>query len=91
MQSVIELARACRWLAYHTHDSRRSAQGFPDLVMVRGDRLIFAELKSERGKLSPAQVAWLDALGEVEVADPSGVTVYEWRPRDWPAIEVVLR
>ena len=31
---VIQLARALGWDYYHTHDSRRSPGGFPDLVLV---------------------------------------------------------
>lgn len=48
-QKVEQLAGHCGWRIYHTHDSRRSAAGFPDLVMVRDVRLIFAELKSDIG------------------------------------------
>lgn len=90
--AVIELARLCRWRCYHTHDSRHSAAGFPDLCLVResdresGGRLIFAELKSARGRLRAEQRAWLDALG----ASVPGVEAYLWRPADWPAIERVL-
>ena len=35
MPAVVELAKRFGWLLYHTHNSRRSASGFPDLVMVR--------------------------------------------------------
>lgn len=81
---VVETARWRGWLAYHTHDSRRSAAGFPDLVLVRGDRLIFAELKTDAGKVTPAQNAWLDRLGD---AVPE---VYVWRPKDWDAVNACL-
>jgi hypothetical protein len=36
--------------------------GFPDLVMIRGSRLIVAECKSPRGRLSPEQDRWLAAF-----------------------------
>ncbi len=85
MQQVIDLARLCGWLVYHPFDSRRSAAGFPDLVMVRGQIVIFAELKTERGRLSTAQANWLDRL-----IGARGTGVFCWRPSDWPEIERVL-
>ena len=83
---VMELAQWADWLTYHTHDSRRSPAGFPDCVFVRGDRLVFAELKREKGgRVSPAQRAWIDALEATGQAE-----VYLWRPSDWPEICRVL-
>ncbi len=83
----LTLARLNGWKTYHTHDSRRSAPGFPDLVLVRPPRLIFAELKSEKGRLRPAQVEWLEALAEVERAPE----VFLWRPGDFGDIQSTLR
>jgi hypothetical protein len=83
--AVVEYAELNSWLVYHTYDSRRSNPGFPDLVMVRDHRLVFAELKSEKGRESKAQTEWLDALGR------STPEVWLWRPSDWPEIESVLR
>ena len=34
------------WRTYHTHDSRRSDVGFPDLILIRGPELIAVELKA---------------------------------------------
>jgi hypothetical protein len=41
--------------------------GFPDLVMLRGPRLIVAECKSPRGRLSAEQDRWLAAFREAGV------------------------
>lgn len=72
---VLGLARLYGWRAYHTHDSRRSAPGFPDLVLVRPPRLIFAELKTDTGRVKPEQEAWLEALAEVGAAVSFAVEV----------------
>jgi hypothetical protein len=84
--SVLDLAGHRGWLSYHVFDSRRSAAGFPDLTLVRGDRLIFAELKREGRHPTPAQRAWLAALGTV-----TAVESHLWRPSTWPDIERALR
>ena len=66
---------------YHTFDSNsRQAKGFPDLCLVRGKRLIFAELKTDTGKLTADQEAWLIALGAVPGLE---VACCE-RPKSWP-------
>lgn len=66
-------------LTYHTHDSRRSNPGFPDLVLlhVRTGRLIFAELKTQTGRVRPEQEQWINAfrLG--------GHVAEVWRPADY--------
>jgi len=79
--SVIAAARLRGWLVYHTHDSRRSQPGFPDLVLVRGRQIMFWELKASRGRLTPEQSVWLDAL-EAVVPDPE-VAAAVVRPDDW--------
>jgi hypothetical protein len=79
---VRRAAKTLRWLCYHTHNSQRSEPGFPDLVLVRESRLIFTELKSAKGRLSPPQVEWLGRLDALGVAAPA-VEVYVWRPVDW--------
>jgi len=86
LQQVRDLAKLCGWLVYHTYDSRRSPEGFPDLVLVRGNRIIFAELKAAKGKVTPNQRVWLNALEKVQ-----GVETYLWRPADWDEIVEALR
>ncbi len=49
-----------RW--YHTHDSRRSASGFPDLVVSTPWGPVFAEVKTATGRIAPAQREWLTDL-----------------------------
>ena len=83
---VLKLAENASWLCYHTQDSRRSRPGFPDVVLVRDGRVIFAELKREGGKLRPEQAVWVDALSQCE-----GVSVYVWMPSDISDIERILR
>lgn len=90
--TVIEYVRLLGYLVYHTHDSRHSEAGFPDLMIagpVRAEgrgRCIFAELKSERGQLSEAQRTWLAVL-----RDCPGAEVYLWKPSSWSEIEEVLK
>lgn len=74
LRAITRLAQMLGYTIYHTHDSRRSNPGWPDLVLCRPPRLIVAELKSARGRLRRAQVAWLDLLGEVP-----GIETYVWR------------
>ncbi len=92
---VIDLARQTGWKLCHfrpgkTAGGRWATQmsgdiGYPDLTLVRGDRLIFAELKSANGTATPQQVEWLQALNLVE-----HVTAQLWRPHDLDAIATLL-
>jgi hypothetical protein len=61
-EQIVRLARSLGWTVYHTYDSRRSASGFPDLVLLKPPRALFWELKTERGKLQPAQEHMLEML-----------------------------
>jgi len=82
MQQIIDLAHLYGWMAYHTFDSRRSAPGYPDLAFchpTRGEYFL-AELKAEKGRLSPAQQRWIDALRAAHVE------TYIWRPGDFDTI-----
>ena len=83
--AVSAYAESRGWLCYHTFDSRRSVSGFPDLVMLRGHRQVVAELKHGDNRVTPEQDVWLRAFVD------AGAQVYEWRDRDWPEIERVLR
>ncbi len=83
---VKALAEENHWLVYHDYDSRRSAAGFPDLVLVHVRRrlAIFAELKVKDRPPTPAQQRWLAALMG------AGLTAVLWTPGDWSVIVAVL-
>ena len=85
LRNVRELAHTYGWLTYHTWNSRHSEPGFPDLVMVKDRRLIFAELKSGQGMPTAEQLTWLKSLRR------ASVEVYMWRPSDIDEIAEVLR
>lgn len=93
---VIDLARLMGWRVAHFRPALRQSgkwstpvqadgAGFPDLVLVRPPRIIFAELKVARRKPTPQQQAWLQDLAECPVE------VYLWRPSDWEVIVDTLK
>jgi hypothetical protein len=86
--AIRDYARLLGWLCYHVYDSRKSEPGFPDLVLVRGGRLIFAELKKEGGKVTPEQRAWLTELGDVARYSMGNVAVEIWYPSEWLTGEI---
>ena len=59
--------------------------GWPDLVAVKGRRLLFIELKSAKGKVTQGQQEWLDAL------QTAGQEVYVWRPDDFATLTEILQ
>lgn len=79
-RQVLTLARLHGWWTYHVQDSRRSAPGWPDLVLLRPPSVLLVELKTDHGRLSAAQRQVLDALATC------GLEVHVWRPRDLPVI-----
>src|SRR5205823_10582265 len=59
--------------------------GFPDVLMLRGGRLLVAECKCGSGRKRKDQRVWLDAFESVFDCE-----VYEWRPEDGDAIRELL-
>jgi len=86
VEHIRALAKRGGFLCYHTHDSRKSEPGFPDLVMTNGRRLLCWEVKTSTGKLTVAQARWLALLERVPGVDARVV-----RPQDLGAIEGWLR
>ena len=85
-RAITDALRVFGWLVYHTHDSRHSPAGYPDLVCLRGSRCLIVELKSATGALTPAQHTWLAAWRRI-----LGVEVEVWRPDDLARALEVLR
>jgi hypothetical protein len=81
--AIVQAAEMGGWLVYHTHNSQHSAEGFPDLVLVR-EVVIFAELKREGQKPTPAQQQWLARLVV------AGVMAFVWRPSDLDQVAAAL-
>ncbi len=96
-EMVLEMAHCYGWRAVGFRPGRTNkgwrtpvladAEGFPDLELfhIGKRRHFYAELKSEKGRLRPAQWAWGDYLRGM------GETVYVWHPSDWETIEEVLK
>jgi hypothetical protein len=91
-RAVIELARMQGWRVGHIHDSRRQvapgrfvgdkdAAGIPDLLLVRDSRLLAIELKTDKGRLTDEQVAWMHALDVAETVEAA-----VWRPKMWDGV-----
>lgn len=93
-RAVIELAQLLGWRVAHFRPARTAqgwrtavagdGAGFPDLVLTKAT-VLYAELKAQKGRVSPDQAAWHDALRA------AGQEVVVWRPSDWAAIEARLR
>jgi hypothetical protein len=94
-QHVIEMARRLGYLCAHFRPARTEkgwrtpvegdGAGFPDIIAIKPGRVIFAELKAGKGKVTPAQEKWLLA------AKAAGIEVYCWFPKDIEAIERILK
>jgi hypothetical protein len=100
-KQVIQFAKQCGWRIAHFRPAQNSkgqwrtpvaadGKGFPDLVLVRGFSLIFAELKTDKGRIGPEQKRWLEALDTVGVIAGRAVKAVVWRPKDWNEIERIL-
>jgi VRR-NUC domain len=94
-RTVIDLAHVFGWSVAHFRPARTRSGwrtpvqadgiGWPDLMLLRRDRLLVVELKAEAGRLRPAQAAWLERFRA------ASIEAYVWRPSDLPAAMEVLR
>lgn len=84
LKCVLDLAKVYGWRSYHARPAMTAkgyrtpvqgdGKGFFDLVLVKMGRVIFVELKTERGWLTPEQAAW--GWEAFEMA-------HVWRPSQW--------
>jgi hypothetical protein len=75
LTQVLDLCDKYGLLYFHSTNSKRDiGRGWPDLAIL-GRRLIFAELKSQVGAMTPDQVTWKYKL----IA--AGQTHYQWKPQ----------
>ncbi len=91
--AIVDAARLYGYVAFHSRPAitgkgwrtpvQYDGKGFPDLVLVGRERVVFAEIKSDRGKPTAEQEQWLAGLERVAQLTPS-VDVYVWSPQDWP-------
>lgn len=89
---IIDLARLRGWRVVHIRPAWvRSGRmvtpyegdpGLPDLVLARRGRVLLAELKSDRGKPTLDQQAWLAAAGD---------NGHLWAPANWDTVLEVLQ
>jgi len=86
-EQIRTLCKLFGWRMQFTWSSIHSPAGFPDLVLVNPEqkRIIFAELKSEVGKMSEQQIEWMKALVD------AGAAYYTWRPADIETIAEILK
>jgi hypothetical protein len=95
-RAVVETARLFGWRVAHFRPARRNdgtwrtpvegdGAGFPDLVLLRRERMMVRELKVGTGKLTREQEDWLRWFRD------AGVDACVWRPEEWPGIEEELR
>ena len=92
-QTVLDAAKVHGWRVYFTWNSIHSPKGFPDLVLVRvranespiSGRVIYAELKTEKGKQTMEQSEW-----QVEL-EACQQEYYLWRPHHVDEVHQVLR
>lgn len=87
LDAVIELAGWYGYLIHHDRPARTTTgwttaiqghRGFPDLLLAhpKTGTIITAELKSEKGRVTPEQQQWLDTLKHT-------IRTFTWRPEHW--------
>ena len=86
-EQVRDLCKLFGWDMKFTWSSIHSPKGMLDLLLINREqkRVIFAELKSEKGKMTPEQQETFDEL------QACGQECYLWRPGDIESIASLLK
>ena len=92
-REIIRLAERYGWYVYSVRRSDLAQpngtthRGYPDLTLLHDGMIVFAELKTRKGKLSEHQERWINRLRG------TFTSVHVWRPQDWldGTIEKVIR
>lgn len=94
--TIVEAAKLAGWRVHAERPAQgqrgewrthlQGHKGFPDLVLCRGSRLMFVELKRKPNRVEPAQQQWIAALSAV-----GGVWAgVVWVPEEMDAFIAVL-
>ena len=73
---VVDMAHAFGWRVFSLPMARgtrpvKDASGYPDLTLARNGAVLFLELKTQKGVLSPEQMEWLKILPAMLVIRPN--------------------
>jgi hypothetical protein len=80
-----QVIQTCNWYGLRHYDSEHSATGFPNLVIVGPDGMLFVEVKGSKGVLSHQQVKW---IAELRAAGAEAMVV---RPHDFDDLVLQLK
>lgn len=96
--AIAEMAQTLGYLVFHARPAmnkdgtwvtpvKYDGKGYPDLTIVGHDKVLFVEVKSAKGVVSPEQAAWIE-----EMQKTSNYAAV-WYPSDWRDgyIETVLK
>lgn len=90
LEGLTDALTYCGWRWMHLRRSDlaivQGHAGWPDIVAVRGDRLLTLELKREDGKVTLEQIGWLERLQHVD-----GVEAAIVRPSTYDATLELIR
>jgi hypothetical protein len=89
---VKRYARRGGWLPFHALRSKGSDPGFPDLILMRANRLVAAELKIPPNATTAWQECWLTGFATLGMlAGPHlSIESYVWWPDQMSEIERIL-